>query len=91
MLGYFLIAPRENLGVAAAQNQGIEWAKQQGATHVLLLDQDSLPHPDMVARLSEWNDQLTNLLIQLRQVGLDGFPDQFKVYLEIAMRNTIST
>lgn len=41
----------ENLGVAKAQNIGIAWARNQGATHVLLLDQDSLPFPDMVSHL----------------------------------------
>jgi rhamnosyltransferase len=40
-----------NIGLAAAQNLGIEWARAQGCSHVLLLDQDSTPAPDMVARL----------------------------------------
>lgn len=40
-----------NLGLAKAQNAGIDRAKEIGATHVLLLDQDSEPSPDMVARL----------------------------------------
>ena len=40
-----------NLGVAAAQNRGIERAREAGATHVLLLDDDSAPAPDMVRRL----------------------------------------
>jgi len=41
----------ENKGVAEAQNVGILEAKRRGATHVLLLDQDSLPVSDMVSRL----------------------------------------
>lgn len=41
----------KNLGIGAAQNIGVRRAKTRGATHVLLLDQDSLPAPDMVARL----------------------------------------
>ena len=45
-----LVNPR-NLGVAAALNQGIDRARSQGATHVLLMDQDSLPAIDMVATL----------------------------------------
>lgn len=40
-----------NLGIAAAQNQGIEWARAKGATHILLMDQDSVPAPDMVEKL----------------------------------------
>jgi rhamnosyltransferase len=43
----------ENRGVAAAQNHGIAWARKQGASHVLLMDHDSLPAPDMVSQL--WN------------------------------------
>lgn len=46
-----MIANRENIGVAAAQNAGIKWAQKQGADYVLLLDQDSIPAPDMVSRL----------------------------------------
>jgi rhamnosyltransferase len=41
----------ENLGVAAAQNRGIDLARQAGAECILFLDQDSLPAPDMVASL----------------------------------------
>ena len=41
----------ENKGIAAAQNIGINWARERGAKYVLLHDQDSLPAPDMVARL----------------------------------------
>lgn len=43
----------ENLGIAAAQNIGIEWARERGASHVLLMDHDSIPAPDMVALLLE--------------------------------------
>lgn len=41
----------ENRGIAAAQNHGIAWARTQGASHVLLMDHDSLPAPDMVSHL----------------------------------------
>lgn len=40
-----------NLGVGAAHNIGIRRARDLAATHVLLMDQDSLPEPDMVSRL----------------------------------------
>jgi rhamnosyltransferase len=43
----------KNLGIAAAQNEGIRFARQQRAEYVLLLDQDSIPEPDMVRRLLE--------------------------------------
>ena len=37
-----------NLGIAVAQNAGIQWARQHGATFVLLMDQDSIPDKNMV-------------------------------------------
>ncbi|WP_325344842.1 glycosyltransferase family 2 protein [Xylophilus sp.] len=40
-----------NRGIAAAQNAGIAWARTHGASHVLLMDQDSVPAPGMVAVL----------------------------------------
>lgn len=42
-----------NIGLAAAQNDGLRLACAQGASHVLLLDQDSRPAPGMVAALLE--------------------------------------
>jgi rhamnosyltransferase len=41
----------ENRGVAAAQNIGIKCAEKNGASHVVLLDQDSEPACDMLAKL----------------------------------------
>ncbi|MDM8541018.1 glycosyltransferase family 2 protein [Desulfococcaceae bacterium HSG9] len=40
-----------NSGVGAAQNRGISWAIGRGASHVLLMDQDSVPSKNMVANL----------------------------------------
>jgi len=40
-----------NTGVGAAQNRGIAWALNRGCSHILLMDQDSLPSDDMVANL----------------------------------------
>jgi rhamnosyltransferase len=40
-----------NLGVGAAHNAGVTRARALGASHVLLLDQDSVPAPDMVGAL----------------------------------------
>ncbi|WP_182111763.1 glycosyltransferase family 2 protein [Actinotalea sp. JY-7876] len=49
--GATLLATGSNNGIAAAQNAGVAWAREHGARAVLLSDQDSLPAPDMVARL----------------------------------------
>lgn len=47
-----------NLGVAAAQNAGLRHILQAGLKYALLLDQDSVPAPDMVARLVRALDAL---------------------------------
>lgn len=62
--GVHVQANGNNLGLAAAQNQGIAQLRARGVTHVLLLDQDSVPAPDMVAQLVK----------ALRQLAADGVP-----------------
>ena len=57
-----VLRQRENLGVGAGHNVGIEWARSRGFSHVLLLDQDSVPAHDMVRRL-------TAGLIELEKAG----------------------
>lgn len=49
--GGALLAQPHNLGLAAAQNIGIDWARSHGYRHVLLLDQDSEPGAGMVTSL----------------------------------------
>lgn len=41
----------QNMGIAHAQNRGIEWARSVDASHVLLMDHDSIPAKNMVAQL----------------------------------------
>lgn len=55
---FVLVENESNAGVAAALNQGIAHARQAGAEAVLLMDQDSLPAADMVARLAEALERL---------------------------------
>src|SRR3712207_3549348 len=53
--GARLLANDHNLGIAAAQNQGVDLARQGGFSHVLLLDQDTVLSPGVVADLSaQW-------------------------------------
>lgn len=59
----------DNRGVAAAQNAGVAWALARGCRRCILFDQDSVPAPDMVARLAE---ALDDLLRQGRTVGAVG-------------------
>jgi len=42
----------QNVGIAEGLNRGVARAREAGAAFVLLLDQDSVPAADMVARLS---------------------------------------
>jgi len=51
--GCMVLAQPGNVGVAAAQNAGIRAALAARADAVLLLDHDSIPAPDMVARLRD--------------------------------------
>lgn len=46
-----LLLQAENVGLAAAQNAGIAWARSHGFGHVLMLDQDSHPADGMVKAL----------------------------------------
>ena len=49
--GLRLIRLGSNRGIAAAQNIGVQHAREVGCSHVLLLDHDSVPGPSMVAHL----------------------------------------
>lgn len=57
--GGVLLAQTHNVGLAAAQNIGIDWARAHGYHHVLLLDQDSAPGEGMVASLLAALQQLS--------------------------------
>ncbi len=57
-----LLELAENMGVGFAQNTGIRHARSAGATHVLILDQDSQPSPGMV----------NSLLIQCQRLEATG-------------------
>jgi rhamnosyltransferase len=46
-----LLANAENVGIAAALNQGCRFAVAQGASWVAMFDQDSIPAPDLVSRV----------------------------------------
>lgn len=48
---YHYIALDRNMGIAYAQNIGIEWAITHSSDYVLLMDQDSIPERDMVSNL----------------------------------------
>lgn len=59
----------KNVGIAAAQNIGVNAAKCMNATHVLLLDQDSQLPEDMVDKLLNTEMQLISSGIKVASVG----------------------
>jgi len=73
-----VMVPNDNLGLGAAYNRAAEWARAQGATHLLLLDQDSVPEPGLVTALAHAFDQpgpvaAAGALWRDRRTGKDGF------------------
>lgn len=46
-----LVTPGENIGIAAAQNRGVDWCRREGARWIVEFDQDSTIEPGFVARL----------------------------------------
>lgn len=58
-----------NRGVGAAHNAGIQWARERGNSHVLLLDHDSVPAPDMVDHLAKAIGELEGKGIPVAAVG----------------------
>jgi rhamnosyltransferase len=63
----------ENKGIGAAHNVGIQWARNHRAEFVLLMDQDSIPMPDMVARLRS-----THLELSARDIPVGALGSQFR-------------
>jgi rhamnosyltransferase len=59
----------ENLGIATAHNRGIELARRDGLSHVLLMDQDSALAPETVARLVRQEARLLEAGMAVAAVG----------------------
>ncbi len=58
-----------NVGIGAALNAGIAIARTIGATHVLLMDQDSVPRPGMLTRLLAHASALNRRGVRLAAIG----------------------
>jgi rhamnosyltransferase len=58
-----------NVGVGAGHNRGIKLARERESTHVLILDHDSVPRPDMVIKLSSALAALEGKGIPVAAVG----------------------
>ncbi|MBB4264752.1 glycosyltransferase [Roseospira visakhapatnamensis] len=68
-LGVTTLALGRNTGVAGALNRGIAHLMAGSWSHALTLDQDSVPAPDMVARLLEAESRLMAEGVPLAAVG----------------------
>ena len=66
-----------NVGIAAALNRGIAWAKLRGFANVLLLDHDSVPALDMVERLVRARQELERQGIRVAAVGPEFRDDKY--------------
>lgn len=64
-----LVQMSANFGLGAAQNAGIKLARAAGASHVLILDQDSEPMPDMVDRLLAASNRLQSASVRVAAVA----------------------
>lgn len=51
--GFTVIQHRQNLGLGPALNSGLDEARRQGATQIVLFDQDSTPSPEFVRDMLE--------------------------------------
>lgn len=65
----------DNLGIAAAQNQGIALARSLGATAVVLFDQDSLPEAGMIDTLADVAEALSTSGVPVAAVGPSYYDD----------------
>ncbi len=67
--GIKFIKAGENLGLAKAQNMGISWALSKKFSHIVFLDQDSLPEKDMVFHLIDAYESLISKGIKTAATG----------------------
>lgn len=58
-----------NIGVGAGHNRGIQWARALGFSHVLIMDHDSVPRPDMVRHLVAALERLDAQGVRVSAVG----------------------
>lgn len=72
--GVFWIPLGDNFGIANAQNLGISWARQYGASDILLMDDDSMPPHSLVADLilARMTSRIQPVVISARTIGSDG-------------------
>lgn len=68
----------ENLGIAKAQSIGMKWAFDNGADFILQMDQDSIPSDDLVEKLLECYEELTEKGYKIGLVGSQDYDKDTK-------------
>lgn len=58
-----LICNKENKGLGYAQNQGIEQAIKQDATHIILFDQDTIADSSLINELIKTSNEYDNVVL----------------------------
>lgn len=80
-----LLKNKHNLGFAGGVNTGIRWAKQQGFSHVVLLNNDTKPKEDWLEKLivsSKHNESgiTTSLLLHEDGKTIDSTGDYYSIW-----------
>lgn len=66
---FVYIQNENNIGLGAAQNQGIKFAFKEQFTHVLFLDHDSVLFPEFVNKLLECENELATENLKFGAIG----------------------
>jgi len=64
-----IIRNKDNEGLGKAQNEGIKFAKTKSATHVLILDQDSVLDSDSIPNMVETENMLLDSNCKVGSIG----------------------
>jgi len=60
-----------NLWWAEATNIGIRYALAHGATHIMTLNDDTIPEPNYMAKMKQWSDKKPNALIGALDIDIN--------------------
>lgn len=71
---------KENLGIARAQSIGMKWAFENEADFILQIDQDSIPHDNLVEKLLESYEKLISKNYRVGLIGSQDYDKDSKEY-----------
>lgn len=79
----------ENLGIAKAQNIGINFSKRDGCDHIIFFDQDSAPPKQMIQRLLKAESKLLTSTVKVGSIGPIFIDEKTKRYAPLVRNNGI--